>query len=354
MDLRNLETIWEAVSPLRFDWIQVEVSAVCNAACSYCPKHCYRESWREGLMTMRTFERLMPNFRWADLVFLQGWGEPLLHPHLWNMVREVKSTGAKVGFTTSGAPLAGDQIDHMLKADVDIVGISIAGANAATHDTLRRGCDFNRIDSALRKIGQLKKAQGLGKPAIHLAVILLQSNWREMARLPVLADEWSVDHVVISHLGFVGTRDMENESLLLFPEKWSEIEMAMNNIRKETEARGIGFHYYKPGGEEPCAICTENVLKACFVSHRGDVSPCVMTGIPAGSDKTVRHWFQHEPHSPENYLFGNIHDRSLREIMKSDSAREFRRSFKNRLKMKTPGMLSLPAPCRHCYKLFEQ
>lgn len=354
MDLRNLETILEMVTPIRFDWIQVEVSADCNAACIYCPRNCYQDNWDGGLMTMRTFERLAPNFRWADLVFLQGWGEPLLHPHLWNMVRKVKSSGAKVGFTTSATSLADNHIEHLLEGDVDIVGVSLAGTSPATHETLRRGCDFRSIDSTLRKIRQLKKARGLKKPGIHLAVVLLQSNWREMAHLPALADSWGVEQVVVSHLGFIVTEAMEKESLLEFPEMWPEIETVMDGVRKEAEVRGIEFHYYKPALERPCAICTENVLNACFVSHSGDVSPCVMTAIPVKSDKTVHHWFQHKPHSYEDYIFGNIHDRPLREIWRSDRAREFRRLFKDRQKMKNPGLESLPALCEHCYKLMEQ
>lgn len=353
MDLRNLEAIWEAVIPLRFDWIQVEVSTVCDAACVYCPKTCYQESWEGGLMTMRTFERLSANFRWADLVFLQGWGEPLLHPHLWNMVRKVKSSGAKVGFTTNGVKL-GTHLNRLLKAPVDVVGISLAGVTAPTHETLRSGCDFGSIDEVLRKIRELKRSGKANKPAIHLAVILLRSNWREMVKLPQLADAWGVDQVVVSQLSHTGTEAMADESLLGFPGMWTEVETVMDNVRKEIEARGIVFHYYRPRGEGPPAMCAENVLNACFVSHRGDVSPCVMTGIPVKPDTAAYHWFQHKPYPLKRCVFGNIHEKPLREIWKSDKAREFRRSFKDRQKMKTPGLESLPAYCQHCYKLFEQ
>ena len=47
-------------------------------------------------MAMETFEALLPAFPAADLVFLQGWGEPLLHPAFWEMAVKARATGAQV------------------------------------------------------------------------------------------------------------------------------------------------------------------------------------------------------------------------------------------------------------------
>jgi len=76
MRIDDVETFWKVVTPLRFDWIQVEVSAVCNA---YCVLSCYKGQWGGDLMDMQTSEHLKPSFTLTDMVFLQGWGEPLLH-----------------------------------------------------------------------------------------------------------------------------------------------------------------------------------------------------------------------------------------------------------------------------------
>ncbi|MBW1946105.1 MAG: radical SAM/SPASM domain-containing protein, partial [Deltaproteobacteria bacterium] len=75
-----LKQIFQPNPPSRFDVIQVEVSALCNASCPYCVHGCYGEIWGGGLMEMDTFRRLKGSFGSSNLVFLQGWGEPLLHP----------------------------------------------------------------------------------------------------------------------------------------------------------------------------------------------------------------------------------------------------------------------------------
>lgn len=352
MDLRNLKALWEAIIPWWLEWIQVEVSAVCNAACVYCPKHCYRDGWDGGLMPMRTFECLASDFRQADLVFLQGWGEPLLHPQLWEMVRMVKSAGTKVGFTTNGNELP-SHLTQLLESRVDVVGISLAGTVPATHEAFRSGCCFASIDEALRKIVQLKRSHRIESPGIHLAVMLMASNWREMSKLPELAKTWGVDHVVVTHLNHITSEAMEKESILMRPEIWPEVTSAMNRIRKECFARGIGFNYYEPRRAGTGRVCTENVLSSFFVSRYGEVFPCVMAGIPVKPGKTMYHRFQGKPVPLEKISFGNIHDKSLREIWKSDSAREFRHLFKIRRKMKNPSADSLPTLCRGCYRLTE-
>ena len=354
MQIGDMDAVYEVVAPLRFDWIQVEVSATCNASCAYCVLTCYKGQWGGGLMDMQTFEQLRPSFALADMVFLQGWGEPLLNPKFWNMVREVKSAGAKVGFTTNGAPLVDKHINNLFEEQVDIMGISLAGATAATHEKFRQGCDCARIDKALRKIKKKKQDLQVDGPNIHLAFMLLRSNWQELNRLPALAAEWGVSQVVINNLSFIGTKAMQDESLLLQPELWPEVSTLLDNAKKEAADQGIMFHYYQPHMEEPCAICTENVQKACFISYRGDVSPCVMTNISLRPGETAEYWFQDRTYPVENYVFGNISEQSLPDIWKSTKARQFRMAFEERLTMEHPGTRQLPTPCRRCYKLMEQ
>lgn len=354
MQIDDLEAAWGVVSPLHFDWLQVEVSAICNASCAYCVLTCYKDQWGGELMDMQTFERLRPSFALSDMVFLQGWGEPLLHPKFWDMVRAVKSANAKVGFTTNGVPLVDKHINNLFAERVDIMGVSLAGTTAACHEKFRQGCDFARIEKALKKISQMKRGNQAEGPSVHLAFMLLRSNWQELNRLPALAAEWGASQVVVNNLSFIGTEAMRDESLLLQPELWPEVSNALESAKKEAEREGILLHYYQPHMEEPCAICTENILNACFISYSGDLSPCVMTNISLQPGEAAEYWFQNEIYPVENYVLGNIGERSLPDIWKAEKARKFRAAFEERLSMDQPGTHQLPAPCRRCYKLMEQ
>lgn len=353
MAISDLEGIWSAVSPFRFDWIQVEVSAACNASCAYCVLSCYKGDWAGGLMDMETFDRIEPSFPQTDLVFLQGWGEPLLHPHFWEMARRAKASGARVGFTTNGTLLDKENLSRLLEVKVDIMGISLAGATAATNERFRKGCDLAAIDAALRKLNKMKRDRQRKAPSVHLAFMLLQSNWRELERLPGLAAEWGADQVVVNNLNFIASQAMEEESLFLHPELWPRIMTTLEKVKEEAREMGIELHYYRPNAKEPSALCTENITKACFISYRGDVSPCVLSNISTKKGRPVEYYFQNRAYPLEKFLFGNINEQPLAEIWNFQKAREFRSAFEKRLGVERPGMTDLPEPCRRCYKLFE-
>jgi len=93
-----------------FDWLQVEVTSFCNAACVYCPHTVYRDNWLSRHLPVDTFQKLRRALRKTQLVHLQGWGEPLLHPDFFTLVALARQAGCRVGTTTNGtlvdAPLA--------------------------------------------------------------------------------------------------------------------------------------------------------------------------------------------------------------------------------------------------------
>jgi len=79
-------------------------------------------------MSWKTFENLSRSFNRFDMIYLSGWGEPLVHPRIWDMVTLVKENGKKVGFTTNGL-LIDDTAREKLLSLVDVIGISVDGAN---------------------------------------------------------------------------------------------------------------------------------------------------------------------------------------------------------------------------------
>ena len=351
--LADLRSLWDRIIPLRFDWLQVEVSARCNAACGHCALSCYKETWQEGVMDLDTFVRLEPYFSRADMVFLQGWGEPLLHPHFWDLVRRVRSAGTRVGFTTNGTLLTDQNLERLLEAEVDVIAVSLAGARAATHEWFRRGCGFARISAGLEALRFRKQALGQGHPSVHVAFMLLRSNWHELDELITRAAGWGVNQVVVSNLSLIAAEPLEDESLLLDVDLWPRVQASLEKVRDKAAAHGIEVNYYVPDLSAPQPVCTENVLRSCFVSHTGDVSPCVMTNFSVQPSSPLEHRFRSRSCALTNCVFGNVHRQSLADIWHDTAARGFRAAFEKRLQMDNPGTQYLPSPCSHCYKLFE-
>jgi MoaA/NifB/PqqE/SkfB family radical SAM enzyme len=345
--------ILNRLTPLHLDWIQVEVSARCQGQCLYCPVAVLRGKRENGLMAMETFEALLPAFPTADLVFLQGWGEPLLHPGFWEMAARAAATGAQVGFTTNGRLLHEENRRALLDSGVAILGVTLAGANSETHDRYRPGSPLKALDCSLRRLKKEKQGMGAGQPHLHIAYQLLPGNVAELKEAVSLARAWGASQIVVSPLSLVLAPKLERESLHAQSGLWAVATDCLEEARGRARGEGIALHAYRVTGPEPQAACPENVLRSCFVSVRGDVSPCVMTNLGLERAGEVTHRFQGEDHPLRTVTFGNVQERPLRDIWHSDSARTFRGAIRKRIYEGRRGREGLPTPCRHCYKLFQ-
>jgi MoaA/NifB/PqqE/SkfB family radical SAM enzyme len=351
--MKELRDLLELLAQPRYDWLQLEVAGACNAACAYCALTCYKGVREGGLMDMATFERMEPHFAAAGLVYLQGWGEPLLHPRFWEMARRAKASGARVGFTTNGTRLGGDNLARLLDTPIDIMGISIAGTSAATNDRWRHGCDFIQLSTALTEFKRMKKARGGEGTAVHLAYMLMASNWQELADLPALAEAWGASEVVVKYLSFIPEADLQPEALFDRPDLWQPVPEQLEAARDDARARGIALHYDRPDNSQPHAQCPEHVLDACFVSWQGDVAPCVLTNHSLEAGTTPIHYFRGQSYPVGRCVFGNVNETPFDAIWGSAAARDFRAAYRWRAKRKRPGTDRLPESCRHCYKLYE-
>lgn len=355
----GIRSLVDRLAPFHLDWIQVEVSSLCHGGCLYCPVSLCSRERKGALMSMEIFQRLEPWFPSTGLVFLQGWGEPLLHPQFWEMARRARSAGARVGFTTSGVLLDQANRRALLDTGLEVMGVSLAGASPEVHDRFRPGCPLEAVDENVRALQDEAKASADGLPDLHLAYLLMTGNLHDLPHAVDLAEGWGADQIVVSHLSLVLSPGLEEEALLAHPDLWPQVQAVLDEARERAEARGIGFHTYGPeGGEGPEPACTENVLASCFVSVRGDVSPCVMTNLGLGRGE--------EPGAgqrPErggsgaplpSLIFGNVREASLKEIWHSSAARRFREVFRERLAGGVRNTKGLPGPCIHCYKLFQR
>jgi MoaA/NifB/PqqE/SkfB family radical SAM enzyme len=257
--------------PPTFDWIQVEVTSHCSAACTYCPRTVFRDSWNDRHMSMETFGQLVPAFARTRLVFLQGWGEPLLHPRFFEMAVQAKEAGARVGVSISGMLLDRESAAELVHAGVDIVAFSLAGT-------------------------------GEGNDAVR--------------------------QVVISTLDFVPRRDLVAETLRPeCSEEYTELRSQLDQVVSAGAELGIETHaqLFRPG--ERRLVCTENVRKALFRSADGSVSPCVFTNLPV-SHATVFVDGVERPYEP--LVLGNVNESPLDALWRSKDYARFRESFHSR------------------------
>lgn len=333
---------WRAFTSLLFpqkDWIQVEVTTHCNASCVYCPRTAYQDRWVSRFMPLTTFHKLLPYFPRTRLVYLQGWGEPLLHPDFFAMVTLAKQAGCRVGATTNGMLLDDGKIIRMVESGMDVAAFSLAGTDEK-NDAIRRGTRLATVLEAVHRLHRGKEKTGQTQPEIHLAYLLLRSGLADLPRLPQLLKGSGVTQVVISTLDFVASRELAAETLIPADhQEYQELEAQLAEVAATGQHYGLRIHYRLPRPGKRLLICTENIGRALVVAADGGVSPCVFTNLPV-SGVTCYPRGVARPYQP--VTFGNLHDRPLAAIWRGKAYARFRRSFYTD---------HLAAPCRDCPKL---
>ena len=183
----------------KFDWLQVAVTSHCNAACAYCPHTVYRCHWQSRHLSLSTFQRLVPDLKRVNLVYLQGWGEPFLNPDFFTFVSLAKQAGCQVGSTTNATLLTEPLCARIVESDIDVLAFSLAGIGE-TNDTWRQGTSYQQVLEAINSLQEYKRRLGKLTPRVHIAYMLLRSGLADLERLPRALQGLEINQVVISTL----------------------------------------------------------------------------------------------------------------------------------------------------------
>ena len=329
------------------DWVQVEVTTHCNGLCVYCPHTLMHDRWTSRHMLLERFMELVPFLKHTDLIYLQGWGEPLLHPHFLEMVRICKDHGKHVGFTTNGMFLTEDTARTLVDMQLDIVAVSLAGTTPATHNRVRKGTDLDQIMSRLEQLGTIKAEQNSQTPAVHLAYMMFRSNFHELHQILPLAKRVGAKQVVASNLALIIDPGLAREALFHDTETMNAYRKALEEIKERAFSESIIFDYHGPDLDDDSLRCRENVHRACVINVDGEVVPCVFTN-PVLSSHYI---FEGESLPLRSLSFGNIHNESLTHIWNKQEYAAFRELF-DPATMKNPERIrqAMPECCIKCYK----
>ena len=91
--------------PRRFGAWQVELTTRCPLRCRMCIRH-GEHAWRSRDMTVAEFATVARDLGDVEALVLQGWGEPLLHRGLVDVIRLAKRAGRRGRAARGRAPRA--------------------------------------------------------------------------------------------------------------------------------------------------------------------------------------------------------------------------------------------------------
>ena len=317
--------------------LQVEVTGACNLRCRMClVRYAPAIGRREGALSYEQFVELVDGLPDLRRLTLQGLGEPLLSPHLLDMVGRATARGIDVGFNTNAVLLDGRRARRLIELGLAWLHVSLDGATASTYEEIRHGTalaprpgQFDRVVANLRRLVALREAAGSQEPHVEIVFVAMRRNIEELPALVELGADLGVDRVHVQNLSHTfddtdpagAYREIRTYAAgeALFGVGAEERRDAVfADARARAGELGVSLRLPGSGGGTPG--CTWP-WDSAYVTHRGEVQPCCMV---MGSDRA---------------RLGDLHQSSFGEIWHGDAYREFRR----RLLGDDP-----PAVCRGC------
>ena len=161
--------------------LYVEPTSECNLAC----RTCIRNVWDEpmGRMADATFARLIAGLRSFSpppTVFFGGFGEPLAHPHIVEMVTQAKALGAPVELITNGTLLTED-----LAARLDVLWVSIDGATPESYADVRLGAALPEVIANVARFRDMRRTWIFQRPTPEIGIVFVAMR-RNVSDLPAV------------------------------------------------------------------------------------------------------------------------------------------------------------------------
>ena len=144
--------------PLRPRQIQIEITNRCNMDCPMCQ----REDLGIELehMSWTHFATVVDKLGQRENITLTGWGEPFIHPRVFDMIAYCKERGHKVMVTSNGLFTKPSMVDDILNSAVDTITFSIDSVNG--NETVTDGHTSNKVYENIEAVVKGRKPGTLG------------------------------------------------------------------------------------------------------------------------------------------------------------------------------------------------
>lgn len=271
--------------------LYIEPTTQCNLQC----RTCIRNSWDEpiGSMDMAIYRKLLSdlkNYKSLHTLAFWGYGEPLTHPEIIDMVAGAHAMGMNTELITNGHLLDENIAKELIQAGLDIIVVSVDGTTQESFEDVRLGGNLMRVEDNIRTMNLLRAKMSGKKLNLGLEFVIMKSNINQLPGLAHKARFLKADFIMLTNL-LPCTEDMKDEILYWISAtindaderpKWSQ-ELILPRMDLHTEyltslmeflkildipmpeVRDIPQEYYCPFIQRGSASIT----------WTGDVSPCI-------------------------------------------------------------------------------
>lgn len=301
--------------------VYLEPTDRCNLNC----RTCMRNVWNEpmGMMTPETFEHVLASLADFDpppLVFFGGFGEPLLHPHILEMVSAVRALNCPVELITNGILLDENKASALVAAGLNRLWVSLDGASPEKYADVRLGAALPQVIAHLQRFADLRQNSST---RLGVAFVAMRRNIDDLPQVLMLGKELGADMFSVSNV-LAHTGELCGQMLYAHSMGDSQLQpggghptvsLPRMDVNEETlpaltAALQSGFNLHFSGADRSRSANRCPFIEAGSTAIRWDgaVSPC----LPLMHTHTG--YLDTRPRTSMTYVVGNLAQNKLREI----------------------------------------
>jgi radical SAM protein with 4Fe4S-binding SPASM domain len=196
--------------------MHVELTNYCTLKCRVCPSGTGRLERPPAAIDPALFERLMNEVGpYLLTASLWGWGEPLLHPRLPDILRLAHGRGVTTFLSTNGQPLDDERVLQALASHPPTyLIVCLDGLTDETNSAFRAGARLAPALSGVARLARMRRDAGSRLPVLHMRYIVNRYNEHEVPQAPRFAAQNRFDELSIRTLSIIDAPDDAHRDLL--------------------------------------------------------------------------------------------------------------------------------------------
>ncbi len=223
--------------------LELSITTACDSSCLGCWCHSplvkdfLPQEEKEKFLPYPEVKRLLEELvgKGLEEIQLSGSGEPLLHPHLWEIVEIIKEKNLRCHLVTNFLSIRKEEVVSLIEKGVDTLTVSIWAGTPETYVLLhpnRKEEDFVEISQKIRFLVEERERRGKIFPRVKIYHVLNHLNAEEVETMLDHALEVGADMLEFKSVDVIrGKTDL----LAFTPEDVEKIREGLKRIKERVD-----------------------------------------------------------------------------------------------------------------------
>lgn len=341
-------------------WIVLQLLEKCNLRCHMCYEWgdmgSYHQKKDLHMLELETIQRLVEDCKAVTPYYELFGGEPLLYPRIGEVISLIKRHGSSVDMATNGVLLQ-KSAEVLVDTELTRVWVSLDGPEAV-NDAQRGKGTYRKALEGMDEIFKVRLSKGKEFPKVGVTTIVTPQNYRYIETFFFeLVNKRSIEHISIEFQTYATCEQYVKYKEVMEKNFNIPTDIAKGLVQELKDFEDIDAQHLASQIRNIKNYCTQNNIT--FYNNPNTIDgdnyrhyfsgswekmsdkkkkcifPWLHAEITASGDVAMCHTFH-------DLTFGNINNRSMREIWNNALSRDFRKLLK-------AGLLPMCTACSRYY-----